>query len=148
MNSIQREEKMSLRSYHYIILSGLFVLLSIVADQYSYQLEKSISLLEYEQDAARNRVVFGNAANELGASLQSAMSEQFFYSVRFEDLSISEKTFSFNQLKLSFSHQINELSNNELFSIIEPESLSINSQKHLDFITIEENKKVKIKKFK
>ena len=139
MNFIQREEKMKFKSYHYIFLSGLFGMFSILADQYSYQLEKSISVLEYAKDEEMNKVEFGTAANKLGANLQSLASEQLFYSIVFEDISIEEKTRNFNQLKLSFSHQINDLSANELFLTIEPESLAINSQKYFGLITTEED---------
>ena len=139
MNFIQREEKMKFKSYHYIFLSGLFGMFSILADQYSYQLEKSISVLEYVKDEEMNKVEFGTAANKLGVNLQSLASEQLFYSIVLEDISIEEKTRSFNQLKLSFSHQINDLSANELFLTIEPESLAINSQKYFGLITTEED---------
>tara|TARA_B100001250_G_C19779178_1_gene781025 strand:+ start:1268 stop:1894 length:627 start_codon:yes stop_codon:yes gene_type:complete len=130
---------MRLQSYHYILLSGFFGLLSILADQYSYQLEKSILSLEYLKDNEINRVEFGYNANELAVSLQGTMDEQFFYSNRFDDISVEEKTRSFNQLKFSFGRQINELSSHELFSIIKPESLDRNSQKYLGFITTEDN---------
>ena len=71
--------------------------------------------------------------------MQDTMSEQFFYSGDFEDISVEEKTRSFNQLKFSFDRQINELASHELFSIIKPESIDKNSQEYLGFITTEDD---------
>lgn len=129
---------MRVSSYYFILISGFFGLLSILADQYSYQLEKSITLLEYSQDDQINRVEFGISANKLAASLQGLLEEQMFYSTIFDDISDEEKTRSFNELKISFTRQIDELAANELFLLVKPESFEANSEQYMHFITSED----------
>ena len=54
-----------MRSLNYILISGFFGFISIIADQYSYQLEKTISLLEYEQDNKITQNQYGKSINTI-----------------------------------------------------------------------------------
>ena len=127
-----------MRSLNYILISGFFGFISIIADQYSYQLEKTISLLEYEQDSKITLSQYGKSVNKVSADLQNSLGRQYETFVS-SDLSDTELTEGFNSLKLAINSQIEGMSDDELFVLIAPDSLNATMQKNLGFITEVQN---------
>lgn len=129
---------MKIKSLNYIMISGFFGFLSIVADQYSYQLEKSISLLEYEQGKQISLSEYGTSINGIAVNMQATLQSQYDH---YYETNISEKELaeSFNNLKFIFSRQIENLSENDLFVLVAPESLNATVQKNLGFSSKEQN---------
>lgn len=138
MRSIQEGERDKMRSLNYILISGFFGFISIIADQYSYQLEKTISLLEYEQDNKITLNQYGKSINEISVDLQNSLAKQHDIFIS-SDLSDRELTEDFNNLKLAINNQLESISDDELFVLIAPDSLNATMQKNLGFITEEQN---------
>ena len=127
-----------MRSLNYILISGFFGFISIIADQYSYQLEKTISLLEYEQDNKITQNQYGKSINTISVDLQKSLTKQYDSFIS-SDLSDREITENFNNLKLAINTQLESMSEDELFVLIAPDSLNATKQKNLGFITEEQN---------
>ena len=127
-----------MRSLNYILISGFFGFISIIADQYSYQLEKTISLLEYEQDNKITQNQYGKSINTISVDLQKSLVKQYDSFIS-SDLSDREITENFNNLKLAINTQLESMSEDELFVLIAPDSLNATKQKNLGFITEEQN---------